>query len=295
MKNFLLLLIFGLAPCFIFSQVNLKYHSRVGNLPTAEPAPFEVLEGYLNSNPGSKLSSEEYWSQFDQEHYPDVVDLSQNSLFQFEPNELLRFFQPLVLKAGNVRDHFEIQVMFHHPSDAKQENSMSPFAILTYYLVQEEGGWKLTNPLRFRSSNWNTKRIGSITYHFPPDHHFNPQQGRQSTFFCKTLCDRLKTDIPEIQYYICNSGDQLGWLLGFDFFFAGYTTGKAFISCNLLFSGMGSEYYPHEMAHLCARQSKNKFIDEGIATYFGGTGNMSYLELKNEKLPQNWKDWFREF
>lgn len=273
-----------LFPAAIYAQTSLQYHARVGKPSGDLAAALHVLEGYLNSDPGSPSSFEKYWSKVDQKDFPEETDLSRNSLFQFDPPALLAYFQPLVLKAEKTAGHFEVQVMFHHPPDSNASPPSSPFAILTYCLVQEGAQWKLSNAIRFRTAHWHEKRIGNITFHYPHSHTFNETLAKQSERFCHSTTQLLSQQVPEVNYYVCSSGDELGYLLGFDFFFAGYTTGKAFPESNLLLSGLGSEYYPHELAHLCLPGAKFKFIDEGLATYFGGTLNLSYSGLKKQQM-----------
>ncbi|MBK6836366.1 MAG: hypothetical protein IPG89_19730 [Bacteroidetes bacterium] len=73
-------------------------------------------------------------------------------------------------------------------------------------------------------------------------------------------------------FYITDSGDDLGKLLNFDFFYAGYTTGIGMNDNRMLLSGQGSEYYPHEFIHLIVpKYERHWMIEEGFATWKGGT------------------------
>lgn len=48
---------------------------------------------------------------------------------------------------------------------------------------------------------------------------------------------------------------------------------------SVVLSGVNSTLHTHELLHLAIPLKVNKFIGEGLATYYGGTGNYQYQEL----------------
>lgn len=78
---------------------------------------------------------------------------------------------------------------------------------------------------------------------------------------------------------LTNSGDEVGKLLNFDFFFAGFTTGVGMNENRMLISGLGSEFYAHEFIHLIVPNfDRHSLIEEGFATWKGGQGNRTFEE-----------------
>ena len=74
-------------------------------------------------------------------------------------------------------------------------------------------------------------------------------------------------------------------LRGFDYedsmFLNNQKGGEAFSSHKLIFSGNNSEYYPHELVHLYTHKyfkNVNSTINEGLATYLGGSKELDYLK-----------------
>ena len=54
---------------------------------------------------------------------------------------------------------------------------------------------------------------------------------------------------------------------------------------NIIFSGNNSEIYTHEITHIYTNNlypNINKFLDEGIATYIGGSGKYDYKWHRNK-------------
>lgn len=87
-------------------------------------------------------------------------------------------------------------------------------------------------------------------------------------------------DWEPFDFYITRSGDELGRLLNFDFFAAGYTTGIGLHDEErILLSGIGSEYYPHEFIHLIVPEFKRHvLLEEGFATWKGGQDGKTFEE-----------------
>lgn len=98
--------------------------------------------------------------------------------------------------------------------------------------------------------------------------------------FCDSIALKFQfSGWKPFDYYITKSGDEFGKLLGFDFFFTGYTTGMGMNEERILFSGFDSEWYPHEFVHLVIENKKRHgIIDEGFATWLGGAMEKTFEE-----------------
>jgi hypothetical protein len=93
-------------------------------------------------------------------------------------------------------------------------------------------------------------------------------------------------DIPRIPltYYSASTVEEFFNMQGFQYHPMMYadSTGGVVYKNNVL-SANNSEYYPHEISHLYIRKAVpgiNQFFDEGLATYLGGSGTLSYEQLK---------------
>jgi hypothetical protein len=100
------------------------------------------------------------------------------------------------------------------------------------------------------------------------------------------------------EFYITNSPDELGNLLNFEFFYAGYTSGVCLTDERLLLSGKGSPWYPHELVHMAAAGAKrHAMIEEGFATWLGGQNQMSWERSKfilKEEIAKNQEVTFNQ-
>jgi len=98
-------------------------------------------------------------------------------------------------------------------------------------------------------------------------------------------------DIP-ITYYSCINPEELFRIKGFDYSHRQFidSLGGLAESGGLVFSGNNSEYYPHELAHIFINtkfpNGTSHFLDEGLATFLGGSC----------KFPYSWhKSRFKDF
>jgi hypothetical protein len=153
-----------------------------------------------------------------------------------------------------------------------------PWAIQKVYAVREQNQWKLKNSLPIVTANWAKQTVGKITFIYSPDHRFNQELAEKANEFCNRISNEFQfPDWKPFDYYITPSGDALGQLLNFDFFYAGYTTGIGFNEQRILLSGFGSEYYPHEFIHLILpNNDRHSLIEEGFATWKGGQGGKTF-------------------
>jgi hypothetical protein len=158
------------------------------------------------------------------------------------------------------------------------------------------------------TANWQRRTVGKITFIYPADHEFNLELALDASAFCDEVAKKFQfNDWQPFDYYITKNGDELGELMGFDFFFTGYTTGKGMVESRILLSGIDSEWYPHEFIHMIVKDKpRHKLIDEGFATWHGGAMGNTFEEnaaMLAEQLNANEKidfsdilnNWGREF
>jgi hypothetical protein len=260
------------------NNFSVEIHSRV-DTTKAEIKEIAILySNYLNSYP-DKISDNPYWNEKEKKLYRDF-DFSQSLLFQFPSENLLNYFKPKILSIEKEGLYYSIRTIFSAEGLDGDYRKSNPWAIHKLFAIKENNQWRLINSLPVITASWNKKTVGKITFIYPNSHIFNLDLALKANEFCNRLKEEYKfTDYEPFEYYITNSGDELGRLLNFDFFFAGYTTGMGLNEKRILFSGFGTEYYPHEFVHLILPKfDRLGLIEEGFATWKGGQGGKSFEE-----------------
>jgi hypothetical protein len=273
------------------TKIDVTIHSRVDttNLDTKEVAMLWI--NYLNAKPDS-LYDNPFWNSAEKFKFKRF-DFSMEYLYQFPSSQLLRYYKPTILSIEKEGDNYGIRTIFSADGLPEEYRKSNPWCITKLYAVKEKGNWKLKNALPIITANWNKKTIGKITFIYPQHHKFNDKLAKKASLFCDEISKEYKfSDWKPFDFYITDSGDELGKLLNFDFYFAGYTTGIGMNDNRILFSGMGSEYYPHEFIHLIVpTQDRHWIIEEGFATWKAGQGGKTFEEsaklLANELAINN--------
>jgi hypothetical protein len=252
------------------TAIEVSVHARVDTTDRDVKSIVALWTDYLKSTP-DEISERPYWNEAEKALYADV-DLSRPFLYQFPSEQLLRYYKPKILSIEKEGDAYAIKTIF--AAAESETNSSNPWCITKLYAVREKGEWKLKNALPVITKNWERTKVGKITFIYPPHHAFNRELAEKAVQFCNQISEEFRfSDWEPFDFYITHSGDELGRLLNFDFFFAGYTTGVGLNDKRILISGMGSEYYPHEFVHMIVpKRERHPMIEEGIATWKGGTG-----------------------
>ena len=163
-------------------------------------------------------------------------------------------------------------------------NSLS--SIYNFYAVREKGGkFKFKNVITDNLKKWNTTAVENIKYILPPNKKLNRAEIEKQIDFENNLISKFGFEKINYTYISCNSVYDFMKLRGYDYedsmFLNSQKGGQAFSSQKLIFSGNNSEYYPHELVHLYAHKyfkNINLTINEGLATYLGGSKELDYLE-----------------
>lgn len=260
------------------TKIDVAIHSRVDTTNSVIKEITILWISYLNSKPDS-LYDNPYWNSAEKLKFKNF-DLCMEYLYQFPSSQLLRYYKPTILSIEKEGDNYSIRTIFSADGLPEEYRKSNPWCITKLYAIKENGKWKLKNALPKITENWNKKTLGKITFIYPQDHKFNEDLATKARMFCDEISQEYKfSDWKPFDFYITNSGDELGKLLNFDFFFAGYTTGIGMNDNRILLSGMDSEYYPHEFIHLIVpKQDRHWIIEEGFATWKGGQGGKSFEE-----------------
>lgn len=153
--------------------------------------------------------------------------------------------------------------------------------------VTEKGGYLfLTNMVLLNSKDWVNNEFGHITYIYPPTHQFSKEKAAKMEDFSQEMATLFEIEPIQFRYFVTNSNIELYRLWGFDYAYDMFnmdtTGGSAAIYSKIIYSGNGTEYYPHELVHLYVSQwlgaehsKSHVWFNEGLATYLGGSRGKS--------------------
>jgi len=235
----------------------------------------DLWQDYLHSRPDS-LYDNPYWNAEEKKRYK-YFDL----LTQTEINNVyiyLRYYHPTILSINPEGEYFRVRTMF-----ARGDTDFSdPIAITNVYAKRESGKFKLYNSLPIVTRSWQRQTIGSITFVFPPYHHFNQALAAKLSAFVDSIAKKFASQPKPTEYYFADSFDELMKAQGFDYYIgegnkrvpSGYSDFKNAI----MYGGGADEWFPHEFVHLYALPKFPKaddYFHEGIATLLGGSRGYS--------------------
>ncbi len=260
------------------TKIDVTIHSRVDTTESEIKEVAMLWINYLNSKPDSVYDNP-YWNNAEKNKFKKF-DLSVTYLYQLPSQELLNYYKPTILSIVKEGEYYGIRTIFMADGLQGEYRQYNPWSITKLYAVKENGNWKLKNALPVITEKWNKTAVGKITFIYPPHHKFNSELAAKASDFCNEITKEFKfPDWKPFDFYITESGDELGKLLNFDFYSAGYTTGIGMNDKHILFSGIGLEYYPHEFIHLIVpEQDIHWIIREGFATWKGGQDGKTFEE-----------------
>lgn len=258
--------------------IDLCVHARVDTTKQETKEIVALWTNYLSSNPDS-IYDNPCWNEAEKRKYRDF-DFTRKIIYQFPSRQLLNYYKPTILSVEKEGENYAIRTLFNAECLEGDYKTSNPWCITKLYAIKENNKWKLKNSISILTQTWERKTIGKITFIYPSEHRFNETLADRSNKFCDSIA--LKFQLPDwkaFDFYITKSADELGKLLGFDFFFTGHTTGMGMNDERILLSGFDSEWYPHEFVHLVVdNRKRHGIINEGFATWLGGAMEKTFEE-----------------
>lgn len=207
--------------------------------------------------------------------YPSTT---QNLRLFYEP----RFFKkhkPMIVAVYPQGQDTIVKLNFIRVDSAGIATNM---ATVNFGVTEQDGYLFLTNMVLLNSKDWVNIDFGNITYIYPPAHQFSQEKATEMEAFNQKLSSLFKIDPLQFRYFITNSNIELYRLWGFDYAYDMFnmdtTGGVSTVYSKIIYSGNGSEYYPHELVHLYVfswmgneYSQSHDWFSEGIATYLGGS------------------------
>ena len=276
---FVLFAILSSAPVYsqVLDSLHLTISPNVDQKNLNNSRILKQLELFLKSKNVS-LQRNESWlgSDFEKYIYPylDIYNVESSKYGKY-------FYQPTLLELKETADphKYLLKIAFIGHVNSTNENQLK----LIYNLVAnvDSSQVKFSRYLDYATAKWGDLKFGSVLYKISPLRMANKQQMKRQAKDIAKLCSFLDCKPISITYYSCINPKELFEIKGFDYhpmMYASATGGLADFG-HIIFSGNNSDIYTHEIVHIYTNSlfpHINKFVDEGFATYYAGSGIYDY-------------------
>lgn len=294
--------------------IDLPVSSRVDTTDSDVKEVYDLVRKFLSTRPDSMYDNP-CWNDEEKEKDPEPYPARG---VIYPSRMVITTYPPTVLSIEKDGDYYCARVIYYREGLKEPFSASNPWAIQRLYAKKvkikkekEEADstevaeiatpesssaepekekkkkdnkeYRLFDPLHVITQNWRHDRIGPIDYYYPQDYYLNRKPANSMVLLCKNMKGRYKVkDVEPISFYITRNDDELASILGLDFIL-NPTPGMSNGANAQVFSSLGNEYYPHEMAHVYFRDyHPHQLLSEGIATYIGGSKNKLFKDLLGE-------------
>lgn len=295
---------------FIIIAVTILTHSCVGQVPDEinKPNDLPEIQFYINKSVANTDGENEkaiinLWQDYlESREYqrPDGRYWSYESTPS--PDQFLFRLQTFLSRPSDIKvqnniigifpvahDHYCLKTMLSSVNDTTGQVHLG--YIITVYAKEIDGEFKLVNSPTYHRFIWEKRQVGNITYYIDPKHTFDDMQASKMNEFSQRIARAYELEPLAFDYFVSNHSRDIADLMGFEFMDTKYkpdqSGGMAETRSNTIYAGNNSEYYPHEVVHLYNHakypRQYHTWIDEGIATFYGGSGGYS-LDWHLQKL-----------
>ena len=180
-----------------------------------------------------------------------------------------------------------------HGSADSTGTHLQPLALQRLYAVRAPGspyGWQFSSTLPRLTRGWAHSDFGRITYWYAPGITPSPAKGQQTSRFIDSVAKLFSVKAPShLDAYLTPTVDDGIRLMGLDFLVENSGPGTGYGGRG---GGLGDylilsdprlgEAYLHEFVHAVLNptiQSRNSVFNEGVASWLGGSGNLTPRQL----------------
>ncbi len=232
-----------------------------------------LWRNYLNSHPDSSYDNP-YWAGSEKKRY-SKFDLLNTAYFSPSFYYFLPHHKATVMSISQIDSVFVIRTLFATVTDS---GFCRPFCITQVGAAREDGKYKLCNMLSINTRLWRRETVGSITFIFPPSHHFDRGLAERMNTFVDSIATIWDVRPFPVEFYLSDDLSDIMKMRGFDFYVGeGYnrgTGGVADIANRIVYGAGQNEWYPHEFVHIYVNplfpKAHNYFL-EGYAALLGGS------------------------
>lgn len=180
-----------------------------------------------------------------------------------------------------------------HGSADSTGTRLQPLALQRLYAVRTPAspyGWQFSSTLPRLTRGWTHRDFGRITYWYAPGVTPSPAKGRQASRFVDSVAKLFSVKAPaHLDAFLTPTMDDGLGLMGLEFLLensgpgTGYGGRAGGLGDYLILANPGlGEAYLHEFVHAVLNrtlQSSNQILNEGVASWLGGAGNLSPHQL----------------
>lgn len=228
------------------------------------------LEIYINSIKDDDFNKSNFWSKSSYFNNPSIDLLITNADAKGHKIVLLA-----VNRFDSKRDLIKIAFI---KSESEKTNL---YAIYNFLFNKKEHLFE--NIIDENAKKYNVYVDEKIKYLIYPEHIFDKINSDKMKNFNTEIAFFFEKDELYFTYFLCKNMFEYRKIRGYDFDFEmvaeNQIGAETFPADNLIFSGNNSEFYPHELVHLYTYHyfnNINPIINEGIATYFGGSKGLDF-------------------
>lgn len=263
------------------AQIKPQITAGVDTSKTEIKKVLVLYTSYLNSHPDSAYNNP-YWSEKEQPTISGDGKFPSDRFFwaNYWLGKSLPKFKYTVLAIDKIYNTgiYTIRTLINDTtSNAHWNNELfDPPFITVYYAEKMAKGWKLENAINEETKSWKHYDTKYIHYIYPPEFNFQNDLANKADSFCTALMDTFGIPYHKpFDYYLTVSIEQMGRLFNMEYWGAP-VYGYSLFYANQIVSARATEYHIHEFTHMLLPRSKNAFIEEGKATFFGGLGDESF-------------------
>jgi hypothetical protein len=251
--------------CILIPSLLLVSHSCVESSDKIEEAKAR-FENYVNALKGAdQEKAKEYWNKQEKERY-EIYDWRLKDI-GFKKIDL-QGLAYRITKTQEKEEYVVMQLDWYYPED--NSNAVQKD---TRYFIREDGRMVGANPIFVLTRDWLTSESRHFIYHYKTTED-EPNQGLLDKIddFYETTVDFLEVDYQDrIDYYRCDSADEVGSLFGLE----GSLARSDMI--NGVVAAM-QDFVPHEIVHVISysilpedeKKLPPDYLNEGLAYLLGG-------------------------
>ena len=278
MKLLFLIFIGWSSSCYSQEKNNffLNYTLKKNNSTAVLDKFYEFINLPLNNSDNSTLWFE---SKFFKHPETDILDVIKNA----------KNHKITILAINSIDDKRSLVKIAWIKSSSDYGNL---YAIYNFIAIKNNNKILFENVLDFNVKDFKIFNVNEIKYVTYDGYVFNHNNAKKMVNFNEKMSLFFERETINFTYFLCRDMNHFKRIRGFDFdnmvVDQNQIGGETFPADNIIFAGNNSEFYPHEVVHLYTFKyfSKiHKIIDEGIATYFGGSKGVEFKDhikkLKN--------------
>lgn len=293
-----LLLILLILITTIQSKAEEKYylHSKVFQNINNDKSLEPIIEHWIAFlyEPNDSLRKY-YWDIDDIDLFHEDYCLFCKHLFQFPRETFFNEFKiiPYIISIEKREDIYFIKSMFVQKninlSNSFTENQ-NPVGIIKVGMIRKNNKLFLKNIIINETRNWPQFTTNHIKYIVEPNIEIDSVSCLNAARFCDSLSLKwYGTEYKDtIQYFVTPSSESAELLLGLDFAFFGSFTGVTLNSAGIIIDGTKNFNFRHELVHIVLGEFPNRLLNEGLATYFGGSGQYDFITILSEFSKKNY-------